>query len=472
MSAVLHKPGRKDYLRPSKTLQDLREKLGKVFIDAKIIECPQNAFELARLQKKIEELEKQRYRHLEEVNREQRILYNSLSSNYLNPSSVSSLSDPIVFEMVDSMLPPPGFRFHSNGNPKLDYLPKFDNTSSTAKNVAGAPIDSSPMVPISNTETFQHNSRPESPNIKYGDNFSSTRSSPMPPSTPLNERKQTQTPSITYNDVDYEQEIQNLEKIIKQLQKDMTVKRASDSTNTKSVKQKHNYLRAHSRTDEAEKSRFKYAPNPILYRPPNTTEGKSERRSGSHRSKCHACQMKLKHFYNDEKINIRKGAQNMRARWNLAPSGTYVQSPSSVSASTRIKSAPLSNLNYKRYVDNPESEVILKTYMIDHTLTPQSAPNLRATSAKCRTPSPSQGFSSLGFRSAFQIKRFSSPTERESKLQAFKSRAQIENIEAMQKVEVFLRKLKDTNLKHKQEVESKQYFFLNESPYRKAVVAS
>ncbi|KAK6187629.1 hypothetical protein SNE40_005609 [Patella caerulea] len=415
MSATLHVQTRKDYLRPSKTLQDLKEKLGAVFVDAKLIECPQNAFELARLQRRIEELEKQRYRRLADANREQRILYNSLSSKYVSDSSVSTFTDPVVLEVVDNKLPPPGFRFHSNGNPKLQFLTKTETTGNILKSGANIPNQesASAMTFKSGTDHVCSGSPTRNlQNVKDScDAYSSNRSSPRPV-TPHNQEDDNppslSSMKLSYNSLDYESEIKHLEKIIKQLQKDIATKRSSTSNLEIPVNVKHNYLRAHSRTDDIDdKQRM------MFYTPNDRQRNDSAEPRHTHHSKCLACQMKLKHPGSERHFKRRIGQHDTKTRWKAPPRGTYVSSPR-IHASVRAASAP----ELKRYSTNAPSEVILRTYKISEI--PHRSQNDTREAHLSPTNKTSQGFHSYHGSS---LRRFSSPAQRESQRQAFKSRA-------------------------------------------------
>ena len=102
---------------PSKALQDAKLNLGPAYFDAKLIECPQNALELTKLRQNCEELDRQKHKAIEENQRSQRVLFHTLQSRYtFSKTSIANPANPFV---RDNKLPPPGFRYHANGNPKL-----------------------------------------------------------------------------------------------------------------------------------------------------------------------------------------------------------------------------------------------------------------------------------------------------------------------------------------------------------------
>ncbi|KAJ8321553.1 hypothetical protein KUTeg_000895 [Tegillarca granosa] len=119
MSIVL--PGRNlkvNFLAPSKAFQDAKETLGPEYFDAQLIECPQNAVELSKLIKEWDELDKQRFKAVEEVRRNQRVLLHTLSSRYTFSKSSNSLES--LTSISDVKLPPPGFRYHADGSKKVE----------------------------------------------------------------------------------------------------------------------------------------------------------------------------------------------------------------------------------------------------------------------------------------------------------------------------------------------------------------
>ncbi|XP_050390441.1 uncharacterized protein LOC126809732 [Patella vulgata] len=453
MSASLHVQTRKDYLRPSKTLQDLKEKLGAVFVDAKLIECPQNAFELARLQRRIEDLEKQKYRRLADANREQRILYNSLSSKCVSDSSVSTFTDPVVLEIVDNKIPPPGFRFHSNGNPKSQLLTtKTETTGNILKSGANMPNQESTSVMTFKSGTDHVCSTSPTKNLQNVkdscDACSSNRSSPRP-ATPHNQDENPPSLSVmklSYNSLDYESEIKHLEKIIKQLQRDIATKRSSTSNLEIPINVKHNYLRAHSRADDIDDKQKMM----MFYTPKVRQRNESAEPHHAHHSKCLACQMKLKHPGSEIQFKRRTGQHDTKTRWKAPPRGTYVSSPR-IHTSARTASAP----ELKRYSANAPSEVILRTYKISE-IPPRSHMDSREAHLS-PTNKTFQGFHSYHGSS---LRRFSSPAQRESQRQAFKSRAECESKDVDLKVGSFLKKLKDENDRQKQAAKQKRYYFL------------
>ncbi|XP_064618135.1 uncharacterized protein LOC135482194 [Liolophura sinensis] len=107
----------------SKTLIEAKHRLGSVYFEARLIECPKNAIELKKLLKKYDFLEREYLKQVIEVNRGQQMLSLSLT-NYLKAGR--PLSSQEIFSHSRShrlTLPlPPGFRFRSNGESKQVQL--------------------------------------------------------------------------------------------------------------------------------------------------------------------------------------------------------------------------------------------------------------------------------------------------------------------------------------------------------------
>lgn len=104
---------------PSKCLLEAKEKLGPIYYNSRLVECPQNAIEISKLLHTYSEIDKKSFQVKEENRRQQRQLIHNLESRYSFTRRVS-LQDQKV---SDIKLPPTGFRYHSDGTPKLVRVP-------------------------------------------------------------------------------------------------------------------------------------------------------------------------------------------------------------------------------------------------------------------------------------------------------------------------------------------------------------
>lgn len=98
---------------------DAKEKLGPLYYNSRLVECPQNAIEISKLLQTYSEIDKKSFQVREENRRQQRQLIHNLESRY-SFTRRFSLQDQKV---SDIRLPPSGFRYHADGTPKLVRVP-------------------------------------------------------------------------------------------------------------------------------------------------------------------------------------------------------------------------------------------------------------------------------------------------------------------------------------------------------------
>ncbi|XP_046327654.1 uncharacterized protein LOC124111844 [Haliotis rufescens] len=322
---------KREFLAPSKTLQDLKVKLGPVYFDAKLIECPQNAVELVKLLQKLEELDKQKFKKLSEKSREQRVLQNSLSSRYVNikdPSCSSLLSTSSSVksfsEVIDQKKLPPGFRFHANGDPKSGVMAPDRDVVDSRTSVTSR---------LSATDRRDGRWRDDDGGNVDDDKLEDEITEENTPRDP------------GYEEIDYSHEIEELERVIMQLEAQL-ISQSDKSTisDDETVSSKHNFLRAHSHSGEIfesclNRTSANYAYDPEQqYRleklPGSQFLGSRFKPTVSKNSKCLACQFKLRHVGNEFLKSNGKGIT--KERWHIAPSGCFVASPT-ISAKSSLR---------------------------------------------------------------------------------------------------------------------------------------
>ncbi|XP_067676485.1 uncharacterized protein [Haliotis asinina] len=322
---------RREFLAPSKALQDLKEKLGPVYFDAKLIECPQNAVELAKLLQRLEELDKQKFKRLSEKSREQRVLQNSLSSRYVNvkdPSSVSLLSSSSSVksfsEIIDQKKLPPGFRFHANGDPKSGVMVRDEDATDSRTSIT------SQFALAERKDKTWRDDDVFDVNDDKQEGEASSESKPRDPG---------------YEEIDYSHEIEELEMVIMQLEAQL-ISQSDKSTvsDDETVSSKHNFLRAHSHSGEIFESclnrtsaNYAYDPEQQSRRDKRNVSQSAVTRfkpSVAKTSKCLACQFKLKHVGNE--FFKPKDKCFTKERWHIPPSGRFVASPN-ISATSSLR---------------------------------------------------------------------------------------------------------------------------------------
>lgn len=329
-SLVLPRKKNTDFLAPSKTLQDAKKKLGVIYFDSKLIECPQNAVELTKLLKEWDELDKQKYKIVEETKRKQRILLKSINSHYAVKESTTSLEKESDVCLVDVKLPPAGFRFHSDGEPKLKQVELDSSLSSTV---------SFARTPSRVTSGGLYSSQDLNLNMKK----SSTKS--------LNNSSDGRIPKID-SDIDYKKEIQQLESVIDDLTTDLANSRLTEEYERKFDIKSHSmsFLRAHSRDKIGiSNHRYYFDPSPSSSFK-HGTMGKRSIENKSHNS-CTACQFKLKHSTADyEKLKNVLTKPCLR-KWHIAPSGTFTESKADINrVESRLdKASKTSSVNLYKY---------------------------------------------------------------------------------------------------------------------------
>ncbi|XP_060084711.1 uncharacterized protein LOC132563975 [Ylistrum balloti] len=266
MSIVLPKRANVDFLAPSQALQDAKKKLGPVYFDAKLIECPQNAVELSKLIQEWDEIDKKKFKIIEETRRNQRVLLHTLGSKYTFSKHVTGLDS--ASDLRDAKLPPPGFRYHSNGAPKLSLVQDQDIFSEYSPSQSWLELksegDEEPFgLPLGAPrrhlykKDIEDASKTAIENISGNVSLSSTNSDFQPAITdkyiPGESRItiakiEKEEPSIN---IDYENEIKNLENIIKEINEDLEKNNIDLHENSGSAKGKvYAFLRAHARGDK------------------------------------------------------------------------------------------------------------------------------------------------------------------------------------------------------------------------------
>ncbi|XP_021380083.1 uncharacterized protein LOC110467318 [Mizuhopecten yessoensis] len=359
MSIVLPKRANVDFLAPSQALQDAKKKLGPIFFDAKLVECPQNAVELSKLIQEWDEIDKKKFKAIEENRRNQRVLLHTLGSRYTFSKHVTDFSS--ASDLRDVKLPPPGFRYHSNGTPKLSLVPDQDLFSEYTPSQSwfeskfegddreiGRPL-SPPQSNLHDNKIFTNVSEISIKNIP-GNVIPSPENSGTPPtmrdkyvqgeSRITIEKTETHEPSLN---IDYENEIKNLENIIKEINEDLEKNNIDLYENSGSVKGKvYAFLRAHARGDKVSlkqllEPRESSRPNDRFAIPPGSSTfdvRDSLRKSKSSKSDLHkrtfntrthgncvACVCKIKHD-NAALTQKRKDmSKTVLNRWNSSTRG-------------------------------------------------------------------------------------------------------------------------------------------------------
>lgn len=282
-------------LTPSKALQDAKKRLGPVYFDAKLVECPQNAVILTKLLNHLDELDKQRLKIIEEGRKNQRILLHTLQSRYIR----------------DIKLPPPGFRFHANGDPKLSLLQSSDRPT-RFQNLCE-------QEDVLLTQTF----------IRSDCNLDTF------------EIKQ-KSSNATEEFVEFKDEIQEIENIIRELEDDLK-KSKINVNNVGSAREKAmSFLRAHSQGEEAlvrtaseplkfsqPNDRFPFQPGSSTFACKKGSIAVEKIPKSTLHSTCIACQYKLKHSSEDFQRLTDDVNRLKPKRWNIGFHGTSMNSPSS-----------------------------------------------------------------------------------------------------------------------------------------------
>lgn len=296
-------------LTPSKALQDAKKRLGPVYFDAKLVECPQNAVILTKLLNHLDELDKQRLKIIEEGRKNQRILLHTLQSRYTFSKSSMTLS--ANKSIRDIKLPPPGFRYHANGDPKLSLLQSSDQPT-----------------------RFQNLCEQEDVLLKQTFIRSDGHLNTF-------EIKQESSKTAEEN-VEYKDEIQEIENIIRELEEDLE-KSKINVNNIGSAREKAmSFLRAHSQGEEAlvrtaseplkfsqPNDRFPFQPGSSTFACKKGLKTVEKRPKSTLHSTCIACQYKLKHSSEDFQRLTDDVNRLKPKRWNFASHGTSVNSPSS-----------------------------------------------------------------------------------------------------------------------------------------------
>ena len=362
MSIVLPRRKNTDFLAPSKTLLDAKKKLGPIYFDAKLIECPQNAVELTKLIQRLDDLEKQKFKAIEETSRSERILLHNFQSKQKFTNSGSSVE--IIPDIRDVKLPPPGFRYHANGDPKMN-LNFADPKYRVKEEFKWRP----PGMPRSDTEQLVKSTFITSNEIPVDDEFredvvsearlfdaqedlsapddDETNNEDTIPKYVNGESKITisanNTDQKTKFAVNYAKEIADLEKIIKEINEDLA-NNSIDLNEYSGAKGKvYSFLRAHARGDRVswkhivEPPEFKRPNDRFVIPPGSSTFNKSDANLHKREVKtrthgnCQACQLKLKHNdldYQQMKRDIKRKSFVL-PKWNIAPKGKLVPQPSS-----------------------------------------------------------------------------------------------------------------------------------------------
>ncbi|KAL5010488.1 hypothetical protein ScPMuIL_012793 [Solemya velum] len=288
-SIVLPRKKNTDFLAPSKTLQEAKKKLGVIYFDARLIEFPQNA--------------------------------------YAVKESRTTLDEQSDIGLVDIKLPPAGFRFHSNGEPKLKHL---DTSSSVTR--ASSLFTSGGFCSKQDVTLNKRNSGLSACSLSKN----------------LNESSDVKIPKID-SDIDYQKEIQQLESIIEELTDDLANTRLTEYYEKKFDIKSHSlsFLRAHSHDsiNTYTNQRYIFDPKPLQ----NKSEARGSIRNKSY-SSCTACQFKLKHSKADyEKLQNILAKPCLR-KWHAAPSGTFIESKTDITRVESKKSVRISSPSQKTSV--------------------------------------------------------------------------------------------------------------------------
>lgn len=416
MSVILPKRANVDYLAPSQALEDAKKKLGPLYFDAKLIECPQNAVELSKLMQEWDEIDKKKFHVIEETRRSQRVLLHTLGSRYSFSNHASSLAS--CSDLRDVKLPPPGFRYHSNGKPKLSLVPDQDLSSeySPSTSCIGSRVESNETVvgrPLSPPRPHLHHNdlyddSPEIANETFIDHENVSAGS-SEASLTINEKfvpgesritiakVETQEPSLR---IDYENEIKNLENIIKEINEDLEKNHIDLYENSGSAKGKvYAFLRAHARGDKVTlkqliepnesakpNDRFAIAPGSSAFDVRCKFDNSHKSKSNLHKTpantsnhgNCVACVCKLKHQSAVWSPTKRDVSKTVLQRWN---SSTHGQIHESTTALPTVGACDLGNracsafaLGRKSSISLPKSNTA-SVNRFAHTTAPQKSAN-------------------------------------------------------------------------------------------------
>ncbi|XP_033740918.1 uncharacterized protein LOC117327827 [Pecten maximus] len=423
MSIVLPKRANVDFLAPSQALQDARKKLGPIYFDAKLIECPQNAVELSKLIQEWDEIDKKKFKVLEEARRNQRVLLHTLGSRYSFSKHVSGLSS--ASDLRDVKLPPPGFRYHSNGLPKLSLVPDQDRFPEYTPSQSWLDLkfegnEEKFVRPLSPPRHHLHDKDldiSETPieNVSGNVSLSSVNSDAQTTETDKYVQGESritiakiekQEPSYH---IDYENEIKNLENIIKEINEDLEKNNIDLYENSGSAKGKvYAFLRAHARGDKVSlkqlvephessrpNDRFAILPGSSTFDVRDSLGKSKSLKSDLHKRKintrnhgnCVACVCRIKHD-NAALTQKRKDVSKMvLKRWNSSTRGTIYDSASTLSTAFLNKRACSSEALRKKQ-SSPSRAGIASPTRLSKTAVPQQ--DEKKNNSNIRTKKSSQ----------------------------------------------------------------------------------
>ncbi|KAL3877515.1 hypothetical protein ACJMK2_035212 [Sinanodonta woodiana] len=166
MSIVL--PSKRKFYRivPSQNVQNARARLGSQFSDAKIINFSRNDIELVKLLQELDKLDKARFKLLRDIRREQAFLLHTLRGRIVKPEeeSTTSVQYPGMYnEDIDGEPLPAGFRYHSNGQPKLNFVSRITDSRNNLLLRLESKVSAGSLLKLSSkrSETEEHCTRHE-----------------------------------------------------------------------------------------------------------------------------------------------------------------------------------------------------------------------------------------------------------------------------------------------------------------------
>ncbi|KAK3098068.1 hypothetical protein FSP39_015856 [Pinctada imbricata] len=316
---------------PSQALQDAKSKLGPVYFDSKLIECPKNAIELSKLRQSLEDIDKQKHKAMEENERAQRVLVHTLQSRYT--FSKMAMTSPVSPYVRDNKLPPPGFRYHANGNPKLSL--QQSNSTSAKENKE---TELSTNRARSEAEMIIHSTR-----IHHNRENGTSDKNEIRTKSSVSSSQDSKTESKEDLDFECEKEVQEIAKIIHELDKELEKCKAKVSNDATPREKALSFMRAHSRSDKdlemsawvplsysRPNDRFPFQPGSSSFKLKDSESILKRERKATKHSSCIACQYKLKHDSRDfMELKKKTSDNNVQRRWSIAPHGRFLEAPTS-----------------------------------------------------------------------------------------------------------------------------------------------
>ena len=298
-----------DIFAPSKAIQDAKTKIGPAFFDVTLLECSRNAVELNKLVNQWELLEREKVKLLKYISHEQGLLIRSLQKYQ------SKENDKTKSIYLAETKNTPGFRFRSNGDIR-------------------ASSKSAPILHITDEEKDEQ---------KEDSIVNSTGRKPGPDHDRRDRNVLKQRSD--YESINYENEINELESVIKDICNCLVKLKVSLTHNASGGNIK-TFLRAHTNeyvplldSGKADMNNFAHPNDRFAFKPGSsctrdTYLHKHKIKTPSHRS-CIGCQIRLKQEHEGLTRMKRSQSESLsKRRWSYVPQGKYVQSTTALHTTT------------------------------------------------------------------------------------------------------------------------------------------